>query len=146
MAPFIFMDAIYNHRPITVYGDGSVIRDFTYVDDIVQGIISAIDTPVGYEIVNFGRGEPMVLREFIATMEDVVQEKAQINYVAAFSGDAPKTHASVEKAHMLFNYKPQVCVKYGLEKMYEWYCNEYLLIVGDRCKSTAPAEVFLCEE
>src|SRR3990170_2927973 len=63
MAPFIFMDAIYHRKPIMVYGDGSAIRDFTYVDDIVQGIIRAIDTPLGYEIINIGRGEPTVLKD-----------------------------------------------------------------------------------
>ena len=77
MAPFIFMDAIHNDRPITVYGDGSAIRDFTYIDDIVQGIIKAIDNPLGYEIVNIGRGEPIILIDFIAAMENVVGKKAR---------------------------------------------------------------------
>ena len=65
MGPFIFMDAIDHNIPITVFGDGSAIRDFTYVDDIVDGIIKAIDTPLGYEIINLGRGEPIVLSDFI---------------------------------------------------------------------------------
>ena len=77
------MDAIHNHRPITVYGDGSAIRDFTYVDDIVQGIIKAIDTPAGYQIINIGRGEPMLLNDFVKTIENIVQN-ADINYVARF--------------------------------------------------------------
>jgi UDP-glucuronate 4-epimerase len=146
MAPFIFMDAIYHFRPITVYGDGSVVRDFTYIDDIVQGIINAIDNPAGYEIVNLGRGEPLVLSDFIAILETVMQKKADINYVASFSGDAPKTHASIEKAQILFNYMPQTSVKYGLEKMYEWYINEYLFIACDKCKNMSPVEIYVCEE
>jgi UDP-glucuronate 4-epimerase len=147
MAPFIFMDAIYNSRPITVYGDGTAIRDFTYVDDIVQGIISAIDIPVGYEIVNIGRGEPIVLNDFITTLESVMQKEADIKYVSVFSGDVPKTHAAIEKAQRLFNYKPQTSLRRGLEKMYEWYKNEYLLMVG--CKGInilKNVEIYIFEE
>ena len=147
MAPFIFMDAMYHHKPITVYGDGSVIRDFTYVDDIVQGIIKAIDNPLGYQIINLGRGEPIVLKDFITIMEMVVQEKANIAYVEGFSGDAPKTHAAVEKAQQLLNYMPQTSVQYGLEQMYEWYKNEYLSIVSRRnIHDLGVVELYLCEE
>jgi len=146
MAPFIFMDAMYNDRPITIYGDGSAIRDFTFVDDIVQGIIQAIDTPIGYQIVNIGRGEPIILSDFIATLETVVQKKAKIEYVSSFSGDVPKTHASIEKAQQLFNYMPQTSLYHGLEKMYEWYIHEYISIIGNRGKNMPLAEVYLCEE
>jgi UDP-glucuronate 4-epimerase len=146
MAPFIFMDAIHNHRPIIVYGDGSAIRDFTYVDDITRGIMNAIDTPLGYQIVNIGRGEPIVLRDFIATMEAVIKEKAHIEYASSFSGDVPKTHASIEKIQKIFNYAPQTSLRCGLEKMYEWYKNEYLCVVGDRYKNTSPVEIYMCEE
>jgi len=142
MAPFIFMDAIYNHRPITVYGDGTAVRDFTYVEDIVQGVINAIDTPVGYEIVNIGRGEPIVLSDFVKMMEKVLQKKADINYVASFSGDVPKTHAAIEKAQKLLNYKPQTSVYQGLKKMYEWYKNEYLSIVGNKCINSSEVYIF----
>lgn len=132
MAPFIFMDAIYHQKPITVYGDGTAIRDFTYVDDIVQGIIKAIDTPSGYQIVNIARGEPIVLRDFVVAIENILQKKADVEYAPTFSGDVPKTHASIEKAQRLFNYTPQISIQYGLEKMYEWYKNEYLEIVGHK--------------
>jgi UDP-glucuronate 4-epimerase len=146
MAPFIFMDALYNDRSIIVYGDGSAIRDFTFVDDIVQGVICAIDKPAGYQIVNIGRGEPIILNDFIVTLETVVQKKANIEYVSNFSGDVPKTHASIEKAQQLFNYMPQTSIYHGLEKMYEWYTNEYLSIVGNRGKNIPFVEVYLCEE
>jgi UDP-glucuronate 4-epimerase len=144
MAPFIFMDAIHNSRPITVYGDGSAIRDFTYIDDIVQGIISAIDTPVGYEIVNIGRGEPIVLNDFITTLEDVIQQKADITYISVFAGDVPKTHAAIEKAQHLFNYKPQISLRHGLEEMYEWYKNEYIPLIGH--KRSYISEIYIFED
>ena len=60
----------------------------------------------------------------------IVQKKADINYVAGFSGDVPKTHAAIEKAQELLNYMPQTSVRCGLERMYEWYKNEYLSIVA----------------
>jgi UDP-glucuronate 4-epimerase len=132
MAPFIFMDAIHNQRPITIFGDGTAIRDFTYVDDIVQGVIKAIDTPAGYQVLNIGRGEPIVLSDFVSIMECVVQKKADIEYAPKFSGDVPKTHASIEKARLLFDYMPQTSLVHGLQEMYEWYTNEYLAIVGHK--------------
>lgn len=148
MAPFIFMDAIYHHRPITVYGDGSAIRDFTYIDDIVQGIIKAIDNPLGYQIFNIGRGEPIVLKDFIAVLEDIIKEKAEINYVSSFSGDVPQTHAYIEKASSLLGYAPQTSIRRGLEHMHEWYKYEYLPLAG-RLASRKPicaSEVYIYEE
>lgn len=126
MAPFIFMDAIHHHRPIKVYGDGGAIRDFTYVDDIVQGILQSIDRPCGYQIINIGRGEPIVLNDFITIMQDIIKVKADIEYLPQFSGDVPQTHASIEKAQELLGYTPQVSITAGLEKMYQWYRQEYL--------------------
>ncbi|MEO6833603.1 MAG: NAD-dependent epimerase/dehydratase family protein [Chitinophagaceae bacterium] len=142
MAPFIFMDAIHNNRPITVYGDGSAIRDFTYVADIVQGIIKAIDTPLGYEIVNIGRGEPILLSTFIAAIENVVQKKANIIYQPSFSGDVPQTHASIEKAQKLLNYMPQTSINQGLQEMYAWYKNEYLSIMNFRRMPISEVYIF----
>lgn len=132
MAPFLFIDAIDHDIPITVFGDGSAIRDFTYVDDIVDGIIKAIDTPVGYQIINLGRGEPIVLRDFITIIESIVGRKAIIDYASNFAGDVPRTDADITKARNLLGYTPQVSVVDGLKKMYEWYKNEYFLIVSPK--------------
>lgn len=128
MAPFIFMDAIHNDKVITVYGDGSAIRDFTYVDDIVDGIIKAIDNSAGYQILNLGRGQAIILSDFIAIMENVVRKKAVIQYAMNFLGDVPRTHADIAKAQALIGYKPLVSIDYGLAKMYEWYKSEYVYI------------------
>ncbi len=122
------MDAIDHNIPITVFGDGSAIRDFTYIDDIVNGIIKAIDTPLGYEIINLGRGEPIVLSDFIAIIENIINRKAIIEYASSFAGDVPQTHADIEKAKSLLGYAPQTSLLAGLQKMYEWYKNEYLLM------------------
>ena len=121
MAPFIFMDKIYNGEPLTVFGDGSAVRDFTYIDDIVDGVIKSIDKPLGYEILNLGRGEPIVLIDFIRTIEKVVGKKAVIEYASGFAGDVPVTHADVNKARRLLDYAPKTSVEEGMRKMYEWY-------------------------
>jgi len=126
MAPFIFMDAIYNDRPIFVYGDGSVVRDFTFIEDIVAGVVSAIDNPLGYQILNIGRGEPIVLGDFIDIMETIIGKKALIQYMPGYPCDAPFTHADITKASALLQYQPQTSVVCGLKKMYDWYKNEFL--------------------
>lgn len=128
MAPFIFIDAIYHQIPITVFGDGSAIRDFTYVGDIVQGIVKSIDTPLGYQIFNIGRGEPIILKDFITIIEDVTQKNAFIHYDRPFSGDVPRTDAAIQKAKELLLYTPKTSIKAGLEQMFEWYTKEYLLL------------------
>jgi len=133
MAPFIFMDAIYHDKPIIVYGDGSVIRDFTFVDDIIDGVIKSIDNPLGYQIFNIGRGEPIVLADFINIMENIVGKRANIQYTVSFASDVPFTHANITKAQEFIRYNPQVSVISGLRKMYDWYKNEFLIL--EYCKT-----------
>ena len=128
MAPFIFLDAICQEKPITVFGDGSAIRDFTYIGDIVDGIIRSINKPLGYEILNLGRGEPIVLHDFIQTIEKVVGKKAIIKYTPGFAGDVPITHADVSKAQRLLGYAPKMSVDEGMCKMLEWYLKNYDLL------------------
>jgi len=126
MAPFIFMDALYHNREISVFGDGSSVRDFTYVTDIVDGIIRSLDRFSGCDVVNLGRGEPIVLKDFIAIMEEVVGKKAIIKHVEMSVADVFLTHANIDKARTLLGYDPQVSIRQGLENMYAWYIEEYL--------------------
>src|SRR5205085_4284846 len=110
MAPFIFMDAIYHDRTITVYGDGNMVRDFTFIDDIVNGVLKAIDNPLGYQILNIGRGEPILLADFINIMETIIGKRANIQYAASFASDVPLTHANITKAKELIGYNPEISV------------------------------------
>ncbi len=128
MAPFIFMDAIYHDRPIFVYGDGSIVRDFTFIGDIVEGVIKAIDRPYGYQILNIGRGEPIAMADFISIMETIIGKKALIQYMPGYSCDALFTHADITKATELLQYRPQTSLFVGLQKMYDWYKNEFLFL------------------
>lgn len=78
MAPFKFIDRVYNGHAIQQYGDGTTSRDYTYIDDIVEGVVSAIDRPLGYQVINLGNGRPFLLRDFIKLVEDSVGKKAII--------------------------------------------------------------------
>lgn len=78
MAPFKFIDRVFNGQPIQQYGDGTTSRDYTYIDDIVSGVVAAVDRPLGYEVVNLGNGRPFLLRDFIALVEKCVGRRAVI--------------------------------------------------------------------
>lgn len=116
-----FIDLIKENKPIPVYGDGTTIRDYTYVDDIVDGIIGAInynDTP--YEIINLGGGAPVSLNEMISTIEKVLNKKATIEHLPMQLGDVSKTAADITKAKKLLNYNPKTSFKEGIIKFIEW--------------------------
>ena len=116
-----FIDLIKEDRPIPVYCDGTTIRDYTYVDDIVDGIISAInynDTP--YEIINLGGGAPVSLNEMISTIEKVLNKKAKIEHLPMQPGDVNKTAADITKAKKLLNYNPKTSFEDGIIKFIEW--------------------------
>lgn len=108
-------------QPIDMYGDGTTVRDYTFIDDIVNGIIGAINydkTP--YEIVNLGGGEPVTLRQMIQTIEDALNKKAIINHMPMQPGDVVKTAADISKARRLFGYNPQTSFKEGIQKYVQW--------------------------
>lgn len=125
MSPFKFLDAIDREKTLILCGDGSIIRDYTYVDDIVVGVLAALDTPLGFEIVNLGRGEPITLSSFISVIEEVVQKKAHIKHVPVSKGDVHITHSNIEKARNLLGYEPKTSVVDGMKKMYEWYLHTF---------------------
>lgn len=130
MAPFKFLDAIYHSKEIFLYGDGEAIRDFTYIDDVVDAVIKAIDIPSDYEIFNVGRGEPISIQNFIKIIEEVLCKKAIIRTTSQMAGDVFITHADISKAREKLGYIPKVSIKEGIEKLYQWYVNEYLHLIG----------------
>lgn len=116
-----FVEKIENGQTIDMYGDGTTMRDYTYVEDIVAGVISAINyhkTP--YEIINIGGGEPITLKRMIETIEDVLGKKAQINILPMQLGDVEKTICDWSKAKKLLGYNPQTTFKQGIQKFVAW--------------------------
>lgn len=121
MAPYLFTDWIYQKKPINRFGDGTTQRDYTYIQDIVEGISAAAKTPLGYEIINLGNNKPVQLNDFIATIERLLDQKAQINQMPEQPGDVPITYANIDKAQKLLNYNPQTTIEEGMEKFIKWY-------------------------
>ena len=121
MCMFRFISQIDRGETMTVYGDGSQTRDFTYVDDIASGTIAALK-PVGYEIVNLGGGkEPVSLIYIINLIEELLGKKAMIEYKDFHSADMKSTSADIGKAKELLGWEPTVSVEEGVKKSVEWY-------------------------
>ncbi len=125
-----FTKAILKGEPITMYGDGNTSRDYTFVDDIVQGIITAINYDnTGFEIINLGNNYSVSLKELIRAIEDVTGRKANIEQLPEQPGDVSRTFADIGKAKRLLAYNPQTKLNDGLKKFYDWFLeNEELLM------------------
>ena len=125
-----FTKAILKDQPITMYGDGNTSRDYTFVDDIVKGVIGAMQyDQSGFEIINLGNNYTVSLNELIIAIEDIIGKKAIIEQYPDQPGDVPKTFADINKAKKLFGYNPQTQLKDGLKKFYDWFVeNEEMLM------------------
>lgn len=117
-----FCDLIYNGKPIEVYGDGTSKRDYTFIKDIVAGVEKATDLKEpGFEIINLGRSEPVVLSYVIECLENALGKKAIIEYKPPQVGDVPNTFANIDKARKLLNYAPSTSIKSGIDEFVQWY-------------------------
>jgi UDP-glucuronate 4-epimerase len=126
MAPFKFFDSIYNGKEIEMYGDGTSERDYTYVTDIVDGIMSALDKCFRYEIFNLGNSSPVSLKEFISIIEDVAGKEPRIIRKEAPLGDVQRTFADISKSENMLGYRPKVSIKEGMQKFAAWYTSQRL--------------------
>lgn len=121
MAPFRFIKWIEEGTPITVFGDGSQSRDFTYVDDIARGTVLGA-REVGYEIINLGGGkEPVALIDFIRMIEKRLGKKAEIIWKEAHAADMKDTSADIGKARSLLGWEPETGLEEGLDRTISWY-------------------------
>lgn len=125
MAPFKFVDRVFRGVPMDQYGDGTSERDYTYITDIVQGVILAVDKPCGCEVFNIGRGTPTSLKTFISLVEKYVGKKAIINYLPDQPGDVPRTCADISHTQRMLGYKPTTSFEDGLKKTVEWYIETF---------------------
>lgn len=129
MAPFLFTDAILHNKPIKVFNNGNLYRDFTYIDDIVNGIENIVnsDRIVSNEVLNIGHGSPINLLEFISILEDELNKKADKVFCEMQKGDVYTTYADTKKLETLYKYKPVVDLKKGVHHFVEWYKGYYSL-------------------
>jgi len=121
MAPFKFIDRVSRGLELQQFGDGSSSRDYTYISDIVDGIVRAVDHPHPYEIFNLGKGNGTSLKEFISLVQKHVGKKANIKVMPDHPGDVPYTCADVSKAYRLLGYKAQVPFEEGIRRTAAWY-------------------------
>ncbi len=127
MAPFIFTKNIIEKKPIKVFNKGNMERDFTYIDDIIGGIMLIVkgDNKSAYKIYNIGNANPVNLNVFIKTIEKSIGRKAQITYQPIRDGDVIKTYADVSLLANDYNYKPSTPIYIGIEKFVRWYKEYY---------------------
>ena len=121
MAPYLFTKAIVDGKAINKFGDGSTKRDYTFIDDIVEGILKSIENVFDFEIINLGNNKPVTLNKFIATLENIIGKKAKIVQKPIPAGDVLQTYANISKANRLLNWKPKTSLAEGLNKFVIWY-------------------------
>ena len=125
MALFLFADAIIKGRPINVYNYGEMRRDFTYIDDIVDGTIRAIERPVPYEIFNIGNSDSVGLIDFIAVIEEELGMKAEKIMMPLQPGDVAETTADIEKSEKMLGFRPKTPLREGIRNFIAWYRDYY---------------------
>mmetsp|Transcript_14179 Transcript_14179/g.29571 ORF Transcript_14179/g.29571 Transcript_14179/m.29571 type:complete len:421 (+) Transcript_14179:224-1486(+) len=125
MAPFKFIDRVSRGVEMQQFGDGSSSRDYTYISDIVDGVVRAIDRPHKYEVFNLGKGEGTSLKEFIDLVQKHVGKKAIIRVLPDQPGDVPYTCADVAKAYEYLGYKSTISFEEGIRRTAEWYKTAY---------------------
>ena len=139
MALFLFVRAILDNKPINVFNNGEMLRDFTYIDDIVEGVIRVIENPAKspskksslnptkapYKIYNIGNNNPVKLMDFIKAIENSLNKKFEINFMPLQPGDVPKTYANVDLLVKELNYKPNTPIQKGIDNFIKWYLQYY---------------------
>lgn len=129
MAPFIFMKSIIEDKPIKVFNNGHMLRDFTYIDDIITGlakiIFSNCNEDIPYRLYNIGNSSPVKLMDFIESIEHSTQKKAQKEYLGMQPGDVVCTYADTTRLEHDFGYKPNIGIDEGISKFYDWFVDFY---------------------
>jgi UDP-glucuronate 4-epimerase len=125
MAYYLFTDAIINNQPIKVFNKGEMERDFTYIDDIVNGITKIIDKRIDtrdhYKIYNIGNNKTESILDFVLTIEEALEKKSIKEMYPMQAGDVKRTFASLEPLIKDYGYKPNTSIKNGLKKFVDWF-------------------------
>ena len=127
MSPAIFTKAIDQEQPIKIFGNLNIERDFTFVDDIVDGLNKALPIIDRFEIYNLGNNKPISLKRFFEVIEKEIDKKAVLQLCPPQEGDVPKTWADINKAKSTFNYSPHYSISDGMTKFIRWYKSNKLM-------------------
>ena len=128
MAPMLFSDSLVNNNPIKIFNNGKMQRDFTYIDDIVEGIFrisKVISEREGHQIYNIGNGKPVDLLMFVKTLEAKFKIKGIYKYLDMQNGDVTRTYADISKLESVIGVKPTTSVNEGVSKFVDWYLSYY---------------------
>jgi UDP-glucuronate 4-epimerase len=115
-----FTERIIHDKAIEMYGDGNSSRDYTYIEDILKGIISSIEKLKGYEVINLGESKTISLKHMISILEKYIGKKAKIDRLPMQPGDVEKTYANIDKAKRILNYSPQWKFEEGIKEFIKW--------------------------
>ncbi|MEM8862889.1 MAG: NAD-dependent epimerase/dehydratase family protein, partial [Chloroflexota bacterium] len=126
MMAFLVADSITKGKEIPLYNNGEMWRDWTHVSDITDGLILALDKPLGYEVLNLGRGEPTKLKEFVEMLEEMAGGRANLVNKPKLKADVVKTWANIDRAQQILGYNPQITVVDGVQEFWLWYKKEIL--------------------
>lgn len=130
MAMFLFTDAILNNKPIKVFNEGNLSRDFTYIDDIVEGVLKTLLVPQpqnkNYSLYNIGNGSPVKLLDFIKAVEKSTGKTAKKQMMPMQPGDVEQTWADTRALEKDYDYKPNTDIQIGVDRFVEWYKDYYL--------------------
>jgi len=121
MAIHKFTRLIYDRKPIPFFGDGDTARDYTYIDDIINGVVASIDRPYPFEVFNLGESFVVKLSELVELLQEVTGRKAEISRMPFQPGDVEITYADVSKARKLLNYEPRTSIRDGLREFTRWF-------------------------
>ena len=125
MAMLGFAEKMTAGEPIDIYNHGDLRRDFTHVDDIVDGFVKAVHTPLGYEIINLGNGAPIELLSFVEMLEHELGIKAEKRMLPMQMGDVYETYADTRKAERLLGFRSTISFKEGITTFAQWYKQYY---------------------
>jgi len=125
MALFLFTKSILDGKPIDIYNFGRMKRDFTYIDDIVDGTISALNSPFRYEIFNLGNSKAVELMELVKIVQEELGLEAEKNFLPLQAGDVPETYANIEKTRRMLSFNPKTSLRTGIRKFLTWYRDYY---------------------
>jgi len=121
MMAYKVLDNIFTGCEVPLYNNGHMHRDWTYVGDIVSGLVAAVDRPLGYDILNLGRGEPVLLSDFVKGIEQLAGRQAHLVPAPMLDADIAYTFADISKTRKLLGYAPGVSVPEGVARFWEWY-------------------------
>lgn len=121
MMAYLVAESVAKGIQIPLYDNGEMYRDWTYVDDITDGVVAALDKPLGYEIINLGRGEPTLLKDFVNLIEKLGGRPANVFHRPRLAADFVRNEADISKARRLLGYNPQISVEEGVRRFWTWY-------------------------